>query len=593
MEGVAAASSVIAVVGLAAQVVQGCNYLRGIFDDAKNAPQELHFLTLELRIIENIVSRIHDEQANEEYQHALDFCLEALAKLKSIVEKYALGDPTSGLRRQWGPRLAMALNKDKLEKHMARLREAKGHLEGIHTKASHSELCLKSDNIQGSVVQLSQQHDERSSTMIHGINLLHDHLSEVGQAVGEIRDYCTREQSMLLGRNSEKALSRMIPIFEDVLAKTLALPPNSQLSNSYPRLLSEGTQPREEPIITCKGVLDPNSEETNITVKERLWRQSLPELHRKLAELTHATPGDGRFDDLNLNPDWEVNVNSRGPSASGDIYLRSTSSTYSSSNEIPFSTADLVPKGSLDTMALPIVVTTTDILLLPKSWMQKRGFHLTLRRFEPALAEPAYEIYYSIENFDRCLGKARTLDDIVQLDDAMAESKPDFPKAKRSRKKRNKCSSMVMEAAFKVAFSVKDARKHRLFVRAPLAMSRPMIIRQSFDDEINDVVDLVTLWVEGQLSADFYQDLLHDIAPKTNGHEVEKMSGGSRNSEVCFHRLRVEYAQVLAIAIVRESERPSKSKEHTNYLDRVHQAYWDQFRELAGFWLSATAMTAR
>jgi predicted small secreted protein len=133
MEGVAAASSVIAVVGLAAQVVQGCNYLRGIFDDAKNAPQELHFLNVELRIIENIVSKIDGGETNEEYQHALDFCLEALMKLKSVVEKYSAGDLTSGRRRQWGPRLAMALNKDKLEKHMTRLREAKGHLEGIRT----------------------------------------------------------------------------------------------------------------------------------------------------------------------------------------------------------------------------------------------------------------------------------------------------------------------------------------------------------------------------------------------------------------------------------------------------------------------------
>lgn len=132
MEGVAAASGIIAVVGLAAQVVQGCNYLRGIFDDAKNAPQELHFLTLELRLIENIVNGIDGGHASEEYQHALDFCLEVLSKLKSVVEKYAFGDPSSGGRRQWGQRLAMALNKDKLEKHMTRLREAKGHLEDIH-----------------------------------------------------------------------------------------------------------------------------------------------------------------------------------------------------------------------------------------------------------------------------------------------------------------------------------------------------------------------------------------------------------------------------------------------------------------------------
>lgn len=130
MEGLAAAGGVIAVVSLAGQVVQGCNYLRDIFDGAKTAPTDVRSLATELKIIEGIVLATPDV---EQHSDVLDFCNEKVLKLRTIVDKYGVPDGSSHQRR-WTTRLAMALSAGKIEKHLASLREAKGYLERIQNR---------------------------------------------------------------------------------------------------------------------------------------------------------------------------------------------------------------------------------------------------------------------------------------------------------------------------------------------------------------------------------------------------------------------------------------------------------------------------
>ena len=127
MEGLAAAGGVFAVVSLAGQVAQGCSYLRGIFDSANTAPKEIRLLSTELGIIQGIVEGTRD--ANK-YHDELDFCQERLSKLRKVVDKYSVLDGI-GRNKKWGTRLSMALNADKIEKHLKSPREAKGYLERI------------------------------------------------------------------------------------------------------------------------------------------------------------------------------------------------------------------------------------------------------------------------------------------------------------------------------------------------------------------------------------------------------------------------------------------------------------------------------
>jgi hypothetical protein len=134
MEGLAAASGVLAVVGLAGQVAQGCSYLRGVFDDANSAPRDIRAIANVLSIIEHIVLDTPDADLHED---ELDFCNEKLAKLKKVVCKYADLD-SAGRYRRWGKRLSMAMSADKIHKHLSGLREARKYLEHIQNKYVHA-----------------------------------------------------------------------------------------------------------------------------------------------------------------------------------------------------------------------------------------------------------------------------------------------------------------------------------------------------------------------------------------------------------------------------------------------------------------------
>jgi hypothetical protein len=140
MEGLAAASSVIAVVGLAGQALQGCQYLRNIFSEARDAPRELQLLDAEIGTIQRILHSVQSEllcstsniTAEVASDATLDFCADAIRELRDIVDKY--GQPSNeGGRVKWGKRLSVTLNSSKIDRHLSRLRAARGHLISLQT----------------------------------------------------------------------------------------------------------------------------------------------------------------------------------------------------------------------------------------------------------------------------------------------------------------------------------------------------------------------------------------------------------------------------------------------------------------------------
>jgi hypothetical protein len=95
MEALGVAANVTAVVGIAGQVLRGCAYLSTISDDARDAPQDLQSLRLELRIIEQIVASTPSQQRD-----ALVLCQQAVDALRADVDKYCdVGN--AGSSRRW------------------------------------------------------------------------------------------------------------------------------------------------------------------------------------------------------------------------------------------------------------------------------------------------------------------------------------------------------------------------------------------------------------------------------------------------------------------------------------------------------------
>jgi succinate dehydrogenase/fumarate reductase flavoprotein subunit len=124
---------------LAGQIVQGCSYLRAIFDEANNAPKEIRLLTAQIAIIERMVAFTNLSQSSNfaqqdtEYQDALDFAMEVIRKLKKIVDKHAELDE-AGKYRKWGRRLAWALSADSIGKHLRGLKDAQNHIQQYHDR---------------------------------------------------------------------------------------------------------------------------------------------------------------------------------------------------------------------------------------------------------------------------------------------------------------------------------------------------------------------------------------------------------------------------------------------------------------------------
>lgn len=92
MEGLAAAGGVIAVVGLAGQVMQGCTSLLDVLGSITTAREDLRLLIHELRVIQDLVQSTTTSLSTGVdgclLHDALDFCDECIGKLSQVVERY-------------------------------------------------------------------------------------------------------------------------------------------------------------------------------------------------------------------------------------------------------------------------------------------------------------------------------------------------------------------------------------------------------------------------------------------------------------------------------------------------------------------------
>jgi hypothetical protein len=131
-EALGLGANVVAFIGLAGQVIQGCQYIKTILDDVKDAPDdirslhtEINLLTRTLETFKNaLVELSHSETHVEiggEAKLALDYCEEAIAGLlKSILKIKRPGS-------KWG-QIKFAFSKDKVSKHIGRVERAKGYI---------------------------------------------------------------------------------------------------------------------------------------------------------------------------------------------------------------------------------------------------------------------------------------------------------------------------------------------------------------------------------------------------------------------------------------------------------------------------------
>jgi hypothetical protein len=133
-EALGLAASAASFVGLAGQILQGCQNIRTFLDDVKDASSDLQNLSQEVIAFESglttfkqLLDRIERDGYDisytaEQVTQALNYSDQAVQGLQKLISKYKEGGLT--LWRQVG----VAFRKDKLEKRSRSLEKAKLHL---------------------------------------------------------------------------------------------------------------------------------------------------------------------------------------------------------------------------------------------------------------------------------------------------------------------------------------------------------------------------------------------------------------------------------------------------------------------------------
>ncbi|TGO51981.1 hypothetical protein BCON_0150g00130 [Botryotinia convoluta] len=567
MEGLAAAGGVIAVVSLAGQVTQGCNYLHTVFEDARDAPIELRLLNNELSIIESISTKFAASIPDHpEHLAALDFCNESIHKLRDVVDEYGILTGV-GKYTKWGPRLALALNASKILKHLNRLREAKGHLEHLQNVSKHDETKLKIENLRNSIQQLNSSNSQISAI----VNYSHAKVDGIASTAKETRLILQNMADKFVNQ-TERSLESDHLIEKRVVDAVELILENSLKKHFRETIdLQSSSSIRSPHLEACHHMPPSNLKSWNPSLENPSIISQKSELECILAELS------GEIQTVEC-PDFERT--SKYSTRIGQVLVRTVSKTYITLDEIEMENIQFNPSPMLNAQELssvdefPITITRTEILLLPGSWEQARG--ATIKLYD--MASPSI-INSTLTLQMRSFSDSRSqlpkyLDKRVAavnvLDNKFTVSQPTGVKVT--------ASPFLLYTAFRTVFVAQQVRHGKA---RPRKYRKPRhstsLLRQSPDSEVNDVLELITLWIESGLSLE-YQDIFMS-EPDRTGKTQESIFRQGFNRLSIIQRLRHEYVHELVMETHNAYDAGNYQTLHS--LHRVHAKYGARYSAIA------------
>ncbi|KAF7915192.1 uncharacterized protein EAE98_011277 [Botrytis deweyae] len=563
MEGLAAAGGVIAVVSLAGQVTQGCNYLHTVFEDARDAPIELRLLNNELSIIKSISTSFAASISDHpEHLAALDFCNESIHKLRDVVDKY--GSLTGvGRYRKWGPRLALALNASKILKHLNRLREAKGHLEHLQNVFKHGETMLKIETLRNSIKQLNVSNSQISEI----VTCSHAKVDDIASTAKETK-FILQNMADKFAKQTEQNLES-----NHLIEKRFVDAVESILENSLKNHIREGIE-----LQSSSSIQSPRLEACHHIPPSnvRLWNKSLetPSIAGQKSELecilADYSGGIQSVECLDLERTLKYSTRI------GQVLIRTVSKTYMALDEIETEDLQFNPSPMLNAQQLssvnefPITITRTETLLLPESWEQARGAMIKLYEMaSPSMINSSLTLQLrTFSGFGSQLSKDVAAGNI--LDNKFTVSQSTGVKVV--------ASPCLLYTAFKTIFV---ARKVGHGKARPRKSRKPKhstsLLRQSPDNEVNDVVELITLWIESGLSLESQELFLNTPDRTGNTHESIFRQGVQKLS--IFQTLRHVYVHELVTEMHTAYDSGGCQAWHS--LHRIHAKYWARFQAIA------------
>jgi hypothetical protein len=436
-----------------------------------------------------------------------------------------------------------------------------------------------------SVNRLSTSHSETATIISRAEGKL-DELRDINKHTHlALREFASRvvardNQAMIQDERSISLTKIAVEeILHDLLSEHLSglvLPDLQHVTNSHP-----GPEHALEPPVQ-NTVPFPSAVVCKDLENIRTQRSQLSGLEGWIAELSNAGFGEIGTEEHDDVQRWEKS--SKFATRLGEVFMKTMCSTYSSTAELLRIALPASWKASSTSIEFPVTITRTDILLLPRNWEQKRGATICCQHISsPSSFNSEISLQIRRDGYVHA-----TPEECIPCESHGDYGVPDSPRSGSGRSKTQK-PSLIMYTAFKVAFMGHNILRPNKNNSSSSLTARNPLQRNSFDNEVNDTLELAHLWLCSGFDAEFYRAAFPSEMVRTR-REWEAVSMAQFTRSPPFQRFRLEYTFYLVMEMIANyHEIPSTAHNGGgSYLNSIHEKYWGIFHLTVSSWALAT-----
>ena len=379
MEAVGAAGSVLSIIGFAGQILQGLTFLCGFFGDIHDAPDDIGALVNELKALELIVNRINVIIAQTgssassialtpsslnppasvgELKPTLDLCQFWVSKLRSLIVRYEPTGKPSKARKGWN-NFNVAFRNKKFLKYTDGLQRAKSSLLQCYLVFPSSKILdhvTSNDSTSTHLLNELSLLDQRQNSHTIILTKAENSISIMDQNVQAMRSGL----SSLLAQVDMQRLARVLkPAMEDVISRQI----RSEFEQNHEKHSNNKFQDQASNTTPCQST---ESHEDSSRSQQEAETQLESETQQKAKTQTFT------------------------------LFLRAESKQrrYLKISTYNFWFGKLLMTTESCNMDASSQSLRTEVVLLPATWLLRKGASITINRIILAYAKPV--VTYSI-----------------------------------------------------------------------------------------------------------------------------------------------------------------------------------------------------
>jgi hypothetical protein len=438
-------------------------------------------------------------------------------------------------------------------------------------RSAHNQNLVKSQEVLESVQQLSTSHSEALRIISHTEEIT----AKTQRALHELADrFVHREAAASLHdeHSATKIINALDTSLRQQLADHFARLSIAGTENTKTRFSNEGSSSFLAPVPLGNQNLRSNGFQLPIILAKPKRLASSVEGVQKISEPLLLDYSD-LDNEMGEKRPSQVETTSKYQSPLGVVVMRTGSSTYQSLLEIM--EAELeggFPTEWEETKLFPVTITTAEILLLPQNWKRDQLTSVRLRNWHFPSNERS-EI--SVTNGFRSNYHRKKAPNTARHHKRSTGSSISTTKHS-SNGIRTPPSSPIIQSAFRTALKHVNSESFQPNPASHALERNYHRLRNSFDHEINDAIELVYLWLHSGFNTKVFED--PSPVEELTISQSQILSPGYRPQRLIFiEQLRLQYTNKLVAEMVLRSSIESNRDWYRNLnLDSVHGDYWDR-----------------